>query len=394
MTSTLISGYYGLGNIGDEVILTGMIASLRRSFPEIEITVLSADPSVTESMHGVRAISHPYIEGPKQGLLNALTWDKYSELNHEIDACDLFILGGGSLIQDLKPAYLPAWFSLLKSAMIKGKKTAVFGIGAGPVDTRTGQWLCREVLNRVDLVMVRDQMSIDALQRCGVNDVILGADPAFGMIPIDFDGLKERRRTILSVREPIMGATTYRWLHDSDIYRNPSIPALDQASRQHAMGLLLRELSEANCMSTLFVPTVKSDISNYREISAEITHGSVQVAEWKDDSQYVLSLLSGCKVLCGMRLHSLIMATMVGVPFVPISYCGKVKSFLESMKMENLYLDVEELGTDSFRESLIKNFDQELRNNSNRSVYLMQKAEEFKVKVDRSASILREVVQG
>ena len=64
---------------------------------------------------------------------------------------------------------------------------------------------------------------------------------------------------------------------------------------------------------------------------------------YKNNFEYIFSLLSASEMLVGMRLHSLILSTISGVPFVPISYCGKVKSYLELVEMDNFYLNVEDL---------------------------------------------------
>jgi polysaccharide pyruvyl transferase WcaK-like protein len=85
MKRLLVSGYYGFNNLGDEAVLESILLALRRSFDDIEITVLSANSASTQKMYGVKTVSR---NAPLK-ILKAL-WN-----------CDILISGGGSLLQDV-----------------------------------------------------------------------------------------------------------------------------------------------------------------------------------------------------------------------------------------------------------------------------------------------------
>lgn len=82
-----------------------------------------------------------------------------------------------------------------------------------------------------------------------------------------------------------------------------------------------------------------------------------KVVDYRNDFGYIMGALRASRLLMGMRLHSLILATILGVPFVPISYCGKVKSYLELVGMSELYMDVEDLMKDDFADRFLTNFE-------------------------------------
>ena len=46
-SGVLFSGYYGLGNAGDEAVLAASVGMLRERQPQLPIGVLSADPEGT-----------------------------------------------------------------------------------------------------------------------------------------------------------------------------------------------------------------------------------------------------------------------------------------------------------------------------------------------------------
>ena len=85
MSKVVLSGYYGFNNSGDETILYAMITMFRKIEPSLEITVLSNEPEKTAKQYGVEAVNR---------------W-KWGQVFRAVSGCDLFISGGGSLLQDV-----------------------------------------------------------------------------------------------------------------------------------------------------------------------------------------------------------------------------------------------------------------------------------------------------
>ena len=181
MTNILIAGYYGLNNIGDEAILSGMICSLNKYIDNAQFSVITNDPIETRKLHNVFPVKQSFKEGLQKFALNCVFKNELYNIFKQIDNCDIFILGGGSLLQDLRVYYLPFLLSMVYYAQKKGKRTVVYGIGAGPIDTQLGKKLCRKILGSADLVTVRDSMSKRVLDKCDIKNVAQTADPAFGI---------------------------------------------------------------------------------------------------------------------------------------------------------------------------------------------------------------------
>jgi polysaccharide pyruvyl transferase CsaB len=137
--SILISGYYGFGNEGDELILEGLLQALAPW--RQQITVLSQCPPATQKRHGVRATSR---------------W-RPDALWRELQGCRVFISGGGGLVQDLSGPFSPAYYlGLMAWAQKLGKRTIAWGQGFIPLRWACNRWLARRVLRRADLVIPRD----------------------------------------------------------------------------------------------------------------------------------------------------------------------------------------------------------------------------------------------
>ncbi len=392
MTKILITGYYGLDNIGDEAILAGIVNSLIKHIPDVDISVITNNPDATLSLHKVNPIEQSFKKGLPTFFSRGLKNGEFSGIYNAVNNCDIFILGGGSLLQDLKLYYLPAMFSLLSLAQMKKKITVVYGIGAGPIDTKFGQRLSRNILNNTDLVTVRDSMSKNVLESCGVKDVIQTVDPAFGMpIPEKYIFSPNNKRG--SCDNNIISTTVYNWLHDSDILRNPSAPPVDLQCRRASMAKIYSNIISEYNKELMFIPTVNTDCDSYSKINELISaKGKSTVNCYKNDFNYIFSLLSKTELLIGMRLHSLILSTMMGIPLVPISYCGKVKSYLELLNMSDFYLDVEDIGMVEFEENFISNFENVSSKRRYYSDLLLDRAEKFRHIALENAKMVSELI--
>jgi len=207
-------------------------------------------------------------------------------------------------------------------------------------------------------VTVRDSMSKEVLERCGVRDVIRTADPAFGIEVPDQAAIGKYLAPMNTTNgDRYIASTAYNWLHDSDISRNAVKEAQDLSSRRESMAGIFESIVCEYDQRMLFVPTVKVDREGYAVIRDLMpSSGKADILEYNPHFNAVFAALSRSDILVGMRLHSLILATMMGVPVVPISYCGKVKSYLDLIGMDDLYLDVEDLGKEVFTAQLLDNF--------------------------------------
>ena len=86
----MISGFYGVGNTGDEAILEAIIVNLRDELKDPDITVFSLSPKKTAREHEVKSIYRGWRHDFKEKV-NALR------------RADLLISGGGGLLQDTYP---------------------------------------------------------------------------------------------------------------------------------------------------------------------------------------------------------------------------------------------------------------------------------------------------
>lgn len=311
----VISGYYGFGNLGDEAVLAAMLAMLRARISGAEFTVLSADPQHTQALHGVHAAARL---SPR--ALQALA------------GADLFLSGGGGLIQDVTSARSAAYYlAVLGAATLLSRRTMVFAQSIGPLRRRWIRALARTVLNRVDLLTVRDQDSRRLLQEVGVKrSVEVVADPVFALDP----GSGGQVRALLGRRDqPHIGLALRPW--GAIDYLEPLIDAVRTVRDDIGAGVIVLAFHPQR---DLAVCTAAA-----RALDARMISGI--------PPQEMMALIGLLDVLVSVRLHALICAIAMGVAPVGVSYDPKVEGLFRRIGVGQI-LPIQALSAGPLRQAL------------------------------------------
>lgn len=297
----VLSGYYGFRNAGDEAILTAMLNSWEKLLPDTEFVVLSGDPYYTSVNYGVKSVHRFNF----LGIIKA------------IFACDMFISGGGSLLQDVtSKKSLLYYLSLIWLAKLFGKPTMLYAQGIGPINSGFLKKLTGYVLQKVDCIAVRDEESQQFLHSLGIAEekIKLTADVVFLLPETSLeDGKILIERLGIGRENPIVGVAIRTW--DNDVYFGALVDALDNLADRGKQILLIP-----------FQYPV--DMSSAKKLQRALRHPA-KILDKECDTQEMLSVIGNLETVVGMRLHSLIFAATMGVPFVALEYDPKVSGFVE-----------------------------------------------------------------
>ena len=309
MKNILISGYYGSRNGGDEAMLSAMLEVLREEDAELNFTVISMNPDYTKKRHNVDAVK----------------WLDIFSIIRKLIAADLLISGGGSLLQNVTSRRsLYYYLGIIFLAKIFGCKVMLYAQGIGPIRGGIAHWLMRLIVNRVDLITVRDKGSLAELNRLKINrpPIHLTADPVLAIHPVPVEiGKKILERHNLTDnshnRKLKIGVAVRRWI-DWDNCQGELAAALDK---------LATELDA----EIIFLPMqYPEDIKASESIAALMKNPAVVIDEELLTAQ-MMSIVGCMNVLIGIRLHALIFAGVMDVPIVGISYDPKIDRFLDSI---------------------------------------------------------------
>lgn len=304
----VISGYYGFKNLGDEAILHALLQEIRNWEEDLELLVLSGDPGFTSRTHGVAGAHRWPLSRVKEALEN----------------CDIFLTGGGSLLQD-KTGFksIPYYLGLTDLARRKGARNALICCGIGPISRPYLKWFARWQLGKMDFLSVRDSFSRELLQEIGVQqEPHLIPDPVFLLPPTDTGGggdkcfggeLPSPRSRIIIAPRSLPGAAGL----------NPD-PWIDLCTR------LQQELEGELVLWPLHS-------GEDRELCGAISSHlqGITVMENSYSIPHNLEMLQAADLIIGVRLHALIMGAVAGASLLGISYDPKVKSLLENLGLSS-----------------------------------------------------------
>jgi len=310
-TTVGLVGSYGGLNAGDEAILTVAIAQLRAAVADVEIVVFSRDCDHTRRHHDVERVV-------------AADAAEREDLLAEIERLDLMLLGGGGILYDREVDF---YLRLVRLAQKAGIATATYAVGAGPLERPADRASVAEVLNRMDLITVREAAAKRLLEESGVERAItVTADPAllleadpFTERMLEREGLGAGLRLIgMSVREGGRAMSEIAETEYHDLLANAADFMVDRFEAQ-----------------VVFVALEHKDI---REAHRVIGRMALPECAWVLKRSYgprqLLGLMEHLDMAVGMRLHFLLFAASAGVPVVALPYATKVRDFLRSLDLD------------------------------------------------------------
>lgn len=310
MSVIAIAGSFGGLNIGDEAILTCMLARLRSAVADAELVVLSRNAGHTRANHKVDRVL-PVRELTRTDMLD------------ELQGVDLFLLGGGGLLFDGEAR---TYLHDVRLAQDVGVPTMAFAVGVGPLHAPDDRRVVCDTLERMDRISVRERPAKRLLEEIGVeHEIEVTADPALLLEPEAFteemltlEAIDPRRRLIgVSVREP-----------------GGAAPELSEAAYHELIANAADFLAERFDADLVFVPMERGDIGHAHHVIANMAAAEQATVLRGDYSpQQILGLMEHLDFAVGMRLHFVIFAALASVPVVALPYAPKVMGFLEALAL-------------------------------------------------------------
>lgn len=307
----LIAGYSGAGNIGDELLLSCLLEQVGDVHPGAGICVISFNPSVTEGLHTVPALS-----------------TRTSDVLRGLRDADAVILGPGGILHD---TVIPAtgrnqsgssfYLALGREAARSGRQLALIGVGAGPLSTPTATRAAVDLGSVADPVLVRDSGSASLLGNGTVSHdlgwLVRGSEPSRAS-----DG---QRTVAVSVRS---------WGHEEQAKRVAS-------AFSGALDLLF---SRGAIDRALFVVMEQGDHAKDRTYSGQIVAGM----EHGDKCEMVtpatiddaLVAFASATTVIAMRYHAVLLGLVSRKPTVAVVYDDKIAGLMAGVDRSGSCLDL------------------------------------------------------
>ncbi len=318
---TVIFGYHGFKNLGDEVILRSMIASLRQNEPDRGITVLSASPRLTEARYSVRAVARRAPLSYLAAIMRAKT----------------MYVGGGSLLQsETSHRSLCYYAFFIRFAKLLRKEVVFFANGIEALPKKDNKMVAR-LLGGTVAITLRDSASygrtlslVRTLPAHKRPSVMLTADSGFLVKSCE----KGRLDALL---KELQGADSQK------PYFVLSTNGCKKARKREKAIEKAIELACEKGYVPIFLsmqPTVDSKrlkrlarrLHQKRGIKATVTAPSAEEA---------VGILSRASFLITSRLHPMIFASTCNLPTLVYAPEGKCRIFAEELFGKNSFIDSE-----------------------------------------------------
>lgn len=309
----IISGYYGFSNIGDDAMLRSIVENLKREKPDISILVLSKKPAETSLYYGVHAIN-------RKNLFAVYSAMKKSKL---------FIYGGGNIIQDSTSSRsILFYLGIAWLAKKLGLKLMFYANGIGPINKTRNTEYSRKILNKADIITVREKISLNELNRMGITKpkILLTADAALA-VKVD----NNTRLDDIFINEGIPLNAAYAGF---SVRKCPGCDKHQHATYEQVIAETADYVYNNYNLIPVFIPMeYQVDIPTIQNIVAKMrTHG--YVISHNHSVSETFAIIRKMDLMIAMRLHALIFAAYMNVPIIGISYQPKVEGFLEYINQQ------------------------------------------------------------
>lgn len=282
----VLAGYFGFGNLGDELLASASIDFLVESgVDRNKIAILSADPDGSEKKFGVKA------------------FDRWSlrTVSSVLSSADSMLFAGGGLFQDSTSirSIIYYWGLSLMASCYSCKPWAV-GQSVGPLRSAVSKILTRSAFRRCVHISARDESSQRLLAEQGLvsslmPDIVLGLKPHYvetfpdGPVMINIRPIGKSGTGCKAV------AAVARKLHSEGVKLKGIALSLDDADEF------------ARSIADLSIPEMEINI----------------IESVEDFSRHA----NGCAAAVGMRLHFGVLCYSSGVKCLLCPYDPKVSAF-------------------------------------------------------------------
>lgn len=281
----VICGYYGFGNLGDELVLS----QIKKAVSGARIAVIGAKGD---------------------GRINRCN---PIAIIKAIRSSSLFILGGGSLLQNSTSSRsLNYYLLILRIANLFGRKVLLYANGIGPLHGDTAKDKCRLALSHTDAAGFRDSDSFKLAKTLLPPSAYsyLTCDPALLIIP----------------HKPVKNRITV-------IIRGEDASETLSSAIKGAITKFLGKISTSTEIA--FVPmNLKKDEKAARRLARSMPFKSIIFKT--SDTADLINFIASSKIILSSRLHALIIAASAGRPFVALCHDPKLESFSKDCLIDKI----------------------------------------------------------
>ena len=331
-------GYYGFGNVGDDLLLSSVISALSRFAPDARFVVRSLNPVPNITDERVRYVELERI----MARAGRPRWRRVASYAlatwHSLRGCSHLVFGGGTLFHARagSTVNLALIAMLVLMARLRGAQVFALGVGVASLPKGVPQRLMGLILALARDFAVRDESSLANCQHLsGLSQVRLTADLVFAL-PL------EKLPRVSGLR-PVLGIT----LAASDIGHD----GLGNEAFLANLALALQRLRERGweirflSFQELDLDGVKlSDSALFATLYRYGLRQAVETIRVSSLPAEISRQFSDIDAVVGMRFHGHVLAALMDIPFVGLGRDSKLVDLCAYFSMP--FLELNDLQSD------------------------------------------------
>lgn len=397
-------------NKGSAAVASTTIQTLKQFIPDAQFTSFVQFSEAFAKKHGVRvirnklfstknhslgtivksslnvtrcalwALLHKRFPRVAKALLSNRELKEYADADVIIDiSMDLYCdrRGIASIVEHSK--------EILMGVFLK-RPVVIWAQSPGPFRSKLTSWLVRFTLNRVALIILREEISVDYIRELGVEGphIYVTADPAFVLEPAPEDRGKEifSKEGVNGSDRPIIGLTmcwsniklktSTKWYlrYVKSIYqviriilpesaigfvrrqaKQRSSPNISSNTDVEEIAKIVDYLVEESGATVVLVPHDYNPLGDDRVLLGEVLQRAkerdrVRLLAGNYSAPELKAVIGQCDLFIGGKMHANIAATSMFVPTVAIQYSHKFYGIMRLLGQEKYICDkltVEEL---------------------------------------------------
>ncbi|MFZ2498398.1 polysaccharide pyruvyl transferase family protein [Methanosarcina sp.] len=414
MTKILIVNFGGRFNKGGVALVNSMIETIKYFIPNCKFTALAHQANYNQ--YPIKVIetvgSNSSLKAGLKALYLVVTslllmvFNRFgirlnprNEILREYVESDAVInTGGDNLTEDYGTLSLAFNLSYLLIGLIFKKPVVIYAESIGPFRGRISRLMANFVLNRVNLITIREEISKKNLNLINVNKprICLTADSAFLLKAVTAKRLTELLNTenITENDRPLVGISISKIISR---YGFADIEKPEEKYQQYVsvMAKTIEYITDNLEATVVIVPHVidprKNDDRWVADDVCKLISNKSKVISIKEDytPEELKGIIGHCDLFIGARMHATIASTSMLVPTIGIAYSHKIYGIVGEMLGQKEYiLDVKELTY----ESLISKIDDVWKNRETIKEQLGIKVPQVKERAMLNGKLVKELL--
>lgn len=200
-------------------------------------------------------------------------------------------------------------------------KMVTLGCNINPIRDRRSAFVMKMILNGSALFTVREQFSIDTAKKIApssnsyrFHDIVFSMPDSFidSSVPC----------------ENALGISVYRSYFSAERARHYS----RFCKKMTALSDAYIEQTGNDVILLAFDTGNENDLHAAHYIRDHSRHPEkIRIVAHDDDGTNIINAIKRCRVVLGVRFHSIVMSIRLGVPFIPVAYSAKTDHLLEDL---------------------------------------------------------------